>query len=105
MPYVFYNKKPKRAYKPRYVAYIPRYNKQYRSAAQQKDTATIVLKYNTQNSFVKTEGTNSGVVAFNVWKALSDSSFYDKYATIFDQVKINMIKVQIKAYTTTAGVS
>lgn len=28
-----------------------------------------------------------------------DSTFYDKYATIFDQVKINNIKVQIRPYT------
>lgn len=42
---------------------------------------------------------NSGVFYYNVWKALSDSPFYDKYATIFDQVKINCVKVQIQAYT------
>jgi len=93
MPYIFYNKKPKRAYKPRYVPYRPGYQNQYRAAAQQRDTATVVLKYSTSNTFVKTESVNSGVVAFNVWKALADSPFYDKYATIFDQVKINAIKV------------
>ena len=60
-----------------------------------------MLKYSTTNTFVKTEGVNSGVVAFNVWKALSESPFYDKYATIFDQVKINAIKVQIQSYTGT----
>ena len=60
----------------------------------------MVLKYSTTNAFVKTEGVNSGVLAYNVWKALTDSPFYDKYATIFDQVKINAIKVQIKPYTT-----
>lgn len=32
---------------------------------------------------------------------MSDSTFYDKYATIFDQVKINNIKVQIRPYTYT----
>ena len=101
MPYIFYNKKPKRAYKPRYTPYRPGYKNQYRAAAQQRDTATVVLKYSTSNTFVKTEGVNSGIVAFNVWKALADSPFYDKYATIFDQVKINVIKVQIQAYTGT----
>jgi len=30
---------------------------------------------------------------------LFDSTFYDKYATIFDQVKINNVKVQIRPYT------
>ena len=30
-----------------------------------------------------------------------DSTFYDKYATIFDQVKINNVKVQIRPYTYT----
>ena len=95
MPYVFYNKKPKRAYKPRYVPYRPRYNKQYRSAAKQNDTATVVLKYSTQSTIVKQENVNSGVLIYNVWKALFDSPFYDKYATIFDQVKINAVKVMI----------
>ena len=75
MPYIFYNKKPKRAYKPRYVVYKPRYNRQYRAAALQNDTATVVLKYSTTNAFVKTEGENSGVLAYNVWKALTDSPF------------------------------
>jgi len=32
---------------------------------------------------------------------LFDSTFYDKYATIFDQVKINNVKVQIRPYTYT----
>jgi len=99
MPYIFYNKKPKRAYKPRYVAYKPGYRNQYRKAAQQRDTATVVLKYSTTNTFVKTEGVSSGVLAYNIWKALTDSPFYDKYATIFDQVKINSIRVQITPYT------
>lgn len=30
---------------------------------------------------------------------MSDSTFYAKYATIFDQVKINNIQVQIRPYT------
>lgn len=69
MPFIFYNRKPKYtpAPKPRYVAYKPRYNNQYRAAAQQKDSATVVLKYSTANTFVKTEGVNSGVLAYNVW--------------------------------------
>jgi len=103
MPYIFYNKKPKRAYKPRYVAYKPGYRNQYRKAAQQRDTATVVLKYSTTNIFVKTEGVSSGVLAYNIWKALTDSPFYDKYATIFDQVKINSIRVQINPYTKPTG--
>ena len=84
MPYVFYNKKPKRAYKPRYVPYRPRYNRQYRAAAHQNDTATVVLKYNTTQTLVKTESVNSGVLTYPIWKALSESSFYPKYATMFD---------------------
>ena len=35
-----------------------------------------------------------------MFEGAMDSPFYDKYATIFDQVKINAIKVQIKPYTT-----
>ena len=58
-----------------------------------------MLKYSTTNTFVKTEGLNSGVLAYNIWKALSDSPFYAKYATIFDQVKINAVRVQIQPYT------
>lgn len=95
MPYIFYNKKPKYTPKPRYVPYKPRYNRQYRAAAQQNDSATVVLKYSTTNTFVKTESVTEGVAYYNVWKALADSPFYAKYATIFDQVKINAVKVQI----------
>jgi len=58
-----------------------------------------VLKYSTLNMFTKTENVTSGVLAYNIWSALASSPFYDKYATIFDQVKINSIKVQIQAYT------
>ena len=32
------------------------------------------------------------MIIYNVWKALTDSPFYDKYATIFDQVRINAVK-------------
>ena len=83
------------------MPYRPRYNNQYRTAAQQRDTATVVLKYSESKTFVKTETLNSGVLYVNIWKALFDSTFYDKYATIFDQVKINNIKVQIRPYTYT----
>lgn len=50
--------------------------------------------------FTKTENTTSGVLVYNIWSALASSPFYDKYATIFDQVKINSIRVQINPYTT-----
>ena len=58
-----------------------------------------MLKYSESKTFVKTETLNSGVIYVNIWKALFDSTFYDKYATIFDQVKINNIKVQIRPFT------
>jgi hypothetical protein len=57
-----------------------------------------VLKYSTTQTLIKTESVSSGVLSYNIWKALSESPFYPKYATIFDQVKINAIKVQIQPY-------
>ena len=47
---------------------------------------------------IKTESVSSGVLSYNIWKALSESPFYPKYSTMYDQVKINAIKVQIQPY-------
>jgi len=55
----------------------------------------VVLKYSTTQTLVKTELVNSGVLYYGIWKALTDSPFYPKYATMFDQVKINAVRVQI----------
>lgn len=69
---------------------------QFRAAAQQRDAARVVLKYDYTFS-VTTPGTGpfKGVHVFNLWTGLAATPFYDLYAQMYDQLKINGIRIKV----------
>ena len=56
----------------------------------------MVLKYDYQFSVdTALVDPHRGVHYFNLWTGLAASPFYDLYAQMFDQIKINGIKIKI----------
>ena len=109
--YSFY----RRAY-PRSYTYSSRSQRRaignYRAAQQQKDSTDVNLSipstcsvFNkdiqipTKNGGFRT--VNAGTYALNVWDLLRNSEFYQSYSNMYDQVKINRIRIKLtpKSYT------
>ena len=73
----------------------------YKAAVQQKDKTDVNLnithKCSTQykNTTIGEDNFNTGVYALNIWDLLRRSEFYQSYANMYDQVKINRIKLKL----------
>ena len=73
----------------------------YRAAVQQKDATQVNLNVMHKCStgyFKKTlngVSKNTGVYALNIWDLLRRSEFYQSYASMYDQVKIDRIKIKL----------
>lgn len=75
------------------------------AARQQRDAATVVIsriqsfsvEVSTANAQPPATGTvlNNGAIAINHWDQLRQSEFFPNYAPMFDQVKINSIRIKI----------
>lgn len=98
-----------RRYGRRYYSYGRSYRGrsrgQYAAANGQRDISRSVLKWSHTQEIIanpKTEGSGEGSVisqqgmsTFNAWSALLNSGFYDNLAEMYDQVKLNAVKVKI----------
>lgn len=87
----------------------------YRAALQQRDQSSVNLSIPTSISVVTKDLTlnnpflpdgsttinleNGGVTAINIWDLLRKSSFYQSYASMYDQVKIDRIRVKLTPST------
>ena len=87
----------------------------YRAALSQKDSTDVNLSipssctvFNQQTALSKTVDGNStvywidtGTYALNIWDLLRKSEFYQSYSNMYDQVKINSVKIKLtpKSYT------
>lgn len=71
----------------------------YRAAIKQQDKTDVNLNISTK--FKAFEGTvgledkSVGVYALNIWDLLRRSDFYKSYANMYDQIKINSIRVKL----------
>ena len=72
-----------------------RYGGQFRAALQQRDAARVVLKYDYSFPIATDSASGKGAHFFNLWTGLATTQFYDLYAQMYDQLKINGIRVKI----------
>lgn len=98
-----------RRYRRRYSSYGRSYRGrsrgQFSAANGQRDTSRSVLKWShvqqiKTRSITVGEGddvvvSTQGLSYFNAWKALASSGFFQSLADMYDQVKLNAIKVKI----------
>lgn len=82
----------------------------YRAASQQKDSTqvnlsipSIVSVFSGETAYVNEEGTaatmHNGVAAINIFDVLRRSEFYQSYASMYDQMKIDSIRVKLTPYS------
>ena len=75
----------------------------YKAAVQQKDATQVNLNimhkcttsYNLDGTIVTGKTFTTGVYALNIWDLLRRSEFYQSYASMYDQVKIDRIKLKL----------
>lgn len=106
---------------PRYSRYARRYSRtstsssrraagNYRAALQQRDASSVNLSISSNidvenkplritNFFLPANQTidltNAGSFAINIWDLLRRSSFYQSYANMYDQIKIDRIRLKL----------
>ena len=87
-------------------SYRGRSRGQFAAANGQRDVSRQVLKWSQVQTIsakqISTDGGNGNLVtsqqgysSFNAWTALANSGFYDLFAQMYDQIKLNAIKVKI----------
>ena len=75
----------------------------YRAAQQQKDSTSVNLNvlhkcttnYTLSANVIDGETVKTGVYALNIWDLLRRSEFYQSYANMYDQVKIDRIRIKL----------
>ena len=68
---------------------------QFRAANQQTDCSRQVLKWSSQHTLTIAANSNQGSTYFQAWKALENSGFYNNFAQMYDQIKMNAVRVKI----------
>lgn len=66
-----------------------------RSAMQQRDSLSVVIKFNQEVNFTLAANQGSIGDAYNIYKVLQQSPMYSAFATMYDQVKLDGAKVLI----------
>ena len=97
-----------RRYGRRYSSYgrssVSRSRKQFAAARSQRDAARQVLKWQSTQSITISAGSQEGVTSFNAWQALKNSGFYNLFAQMYDQIKLNAVHVKITLLSANAGI-
>lgn len=93
---------------PRRSYYGPRYirsrtsrrkaNAEARAARQQRDAATVTINRVATVQVVVPVGDANGAVTINHWNQLRLSSFFPNYAPMYDQMKLDKIRVKITGF-------
>ena len=97
----YYKRKYKRYYKKKYGSYAKRGYGQMKAAKQQSDQASFVMNIPTEISCKNVKGTlggksvELGVFPLNIYDLLRKSEFYKSYANMYDEFKIDNIKVKL----------
>ena len=72
-----------------------RANGEARAARQQRDTATVTINRIHTERIVILQNDSNSYVAINHWDSLRQSQYYPNYAPMYDQMKIDKIRVKI----------
>lgn len=93
---------------PRRSYYGPRYirsrssrrkaNAEARVARQQRDAATVTINRVATVQVVVAAGNSNGAVTINHWNQLRLSSFFPNYAPMYDQMKLDKIRVKLTGF-------
>lgn len=87
-----------RRHRGRYARSRARSRGQYRAANQQRDSGTFVI-----NAATTANVTSSNVTFVSVYDILRKSEFFNNYANMYDQFKVNRIRVKLTQGNATNG--
>lgn len=68
---------------------------QFKAANQQRDQATMVLNSQVPLNIAIPVDDTSNFGVFNLWNVLRTSSFFDNYAGMYDQVKMDSVRIRL----------
>lgn len=105
-------------YRRRYSSYGRSYRGrsrgQYAAANGQRDTSRVVLKWSQTQDIIANQKSETiggsqiysqqGMSSFNAWNALYNSGYYDNFAEMYDQIKLNAVKVKITLLSASSSI-
>lgn len=68
---------------------------QRRSARTNRDSSRQILKWTSNQTISINANAKEGSTFFNAWQALKNSGFYNLFAQMYDQIKLNAVHVKI----------
>lgn len=77
---------------------------EFRAGLQQRDTARQCLKWSNVQPIKIAESANQGAVRFNAWQALKNSGFFNNFAQMYDQIRLNGIRIKITLLSATTSI-
>lgn len=70
-------------------------NAEASAARQQRDACTVTISRIASEQVVISQGANNGVIAINHWNSLRLSTYFSNYAPMYDQMKIDKIRMKL----------
>lgn len=68
---------------------------QFKAANQQRDQATMVLNSQVPIDMLIAVGAQQALSVTNVWEVLRNSPFYDNYSKMYDQIKMDSVRIKL----------
>lgn len=66
-----------------------------RAALQQRDAGRQILKWTGEQTITIDPNSNQGGTYYNAWQALRNTGYFNNFAQMYDQIKLNGVKVKI----------
>ncbi|WP_373792427.1 hypothetical protein, partial [Jeotgalibaca porci] len=77
---------------------------EFRAATFQRDSARQILKWSQEQKITINANANQGGSLFNAWRALKNSGFYSNFASMYDQIKLNGVRVKITLLSASSSI-
>lgn len=77
---------------------------EYRAATFQRDSARQILKWSQEQKITINADAKEGGTYFAAWSALQHSGFFSHFAQMYDQIKMNGVKVKITLLSASSSI-
>lgn len=77
---------------------------EFRAALFQRDSARQILKWSQEQKITINANTKEGGTYFSAWSALRNSGFFNNFAQMYDQIKMNGVKVKITLLSASSSI-
>nr|WCR62279.1 MAG: capsid protein [ssDNA virus sp.]WCR62283.1 MAG: capsid protein [ssDNA virus sp.] len=77
---------------------------EYRAALFQRDSARQILKWSHEQKITINANAKEGGTCFSAWTALQRSGFFNNFAQMYDQIKLNGVKVKITLLSASSSI-